>query len=94
MTSKILDFDKTLKLLETFLEINEDLEIHQNTFKCLIYNLSEVYPSKFKYIEKILSLIKTRIKPETLNGLCEYYNNVNIFLIFIEKRYIFNSKTC
>lgn len=74
--SKILDFDKTLKLLRTFLDNNEELEIHQNKFKTLLYNISEVYPSKFNYIENILSLIKNRIKPETLNGLCDYYCRV------------------
>lgn len=68
-----------MKLLRTFLDLTEELDIHQNTFKILLYNISEIYPSKFNYIESVLGLIKNRLKPETLNGLCDYYCKVKNF---------------
>ena len=73
----ILDFNKIINIFQLFLELNEKLEIDQNSFKCLLFNISEIYPCRFDYIEKILNLIKNRIKPETLNGLCEYYRDVS-----------------
>lgn len=75
------------------MEIIEELEIHQNTFKCLLYNISEVYPSKFNYIHSVLSLIKNRIKPETLNGLCDYYSKVKNFLFLVNFFYLQKNET-
>jgi hypothetical protein len=74
-----LDFDQDCTILVKFLELNEDLDdfkIDQNYFKRLLFKISEIYPSNFNYIEKILSIIKHKIKPETLNDLCFYYKEV------------------
>jgi hypothetical protein len=75
-----LDFNQDCTILIKFLELNEDLEINQNYFKRILFKISEIYPSNFNYIEKILSIIKQKIKPETLNDLCFYYQKVfNLF---------------
>lgn len=74
-----MDFDQDCTILVKFLELNEDLDdfkIDQNYFKRLLFKISEIYPSNFNYIEKILSIIKHKIKPETLNDLCFYYKEV------------------
>lgn len=76
-----MDFDQTSTVLIKFLDLNEDLEIHQNYFKRILYKIAEIYPSNFNYIEKILSIIKEKIQPETLNDLCNYYQKVKFIFL-------------